>query len=233
MENRTKTTTEQTWDTIAESFDTTRKKPWKQSIDFIGSLPKTSFIADLGCGNGRHLLVCAEQGHQVVGVDISRNLLKITQKKINQKGFTHAICLQGDLVNVPLKDNVLDAVLYIASLHNIQGRKNRICSLKEVKRILKPEGKALISVWSRWQDTYRMRFFKKMFTRRADEEFGDIMIYWRQHQLNTPRFYHLYGKHEFIQDVRRSGLRIDQVQSVKFHSRVSPDNYFIVATKES
>jgi alkylated DNA repair protein alkB family protein 8 len=231
MMKDTSTTFEQTWDTIAESFDVTRRKPWKQCLDFIQEHPKNAVVADLGCGNGRHLLPCAEHCTYVIGIDISRNLLKIAEKKTFEKNLLNVLFLQGNLVNIPLKDNTLDTVLYIASLHNIKGKEERIRSLREVKRILKKDGRALISVWSRWQDAYRMQFFKRLLFTMNGEEFGDIEINWRQHKLNIPRFYHLYSKRELIQNINQSGLQIEHIQSVKFHSKLTPDNYFVLTRK--
>lgn len=219
------------WDIIADSFDTTRKKPWNQCLDFILSLPKQTMVADLGCGNGRHLLPLASQCTQAIGIDKSANLLGIVQQKIKQNHLKNIVLLQGDLICNPLKDNSVDAVLYIAALHNIKGREHRIQSLKEVNRILKPGGKTLISVWSRWQDNYWTYFVKKIFSQNETEEFGDITIYWKQHGLNVARFYHLYSKNEFVADIEKSGLRIDQFQCVKLRSTTFPDNFFIQARK--
>jgi len=88
----------------------------------------------------------------------------------------------------------------------------------------------LISVWSRWQDKYRMLFFKKWFTQIGKSEFGDINIYWRQHGLDIPRFYHLYSKKEFLRDIRDAGLEILEMQDVKMYSKKHPDNYFAVCS---
>lgn len=217
---------EQTWDEIAKSFDVTRRKPWKQCIDFINELPESAIVADLGCGNGRHLIPCADHCKKVIGLDISKNLLQITQDKIRKNGLGNVNLIHGNLVDLPFKDNSLDAILYIASLHNIKGRENRICSLKNVKRVLKKDGKALISVWSRWQDKYRRYFLKQLFTHKG--EFGDIEIYWKQHNIDVPRFYHLYSKREFIEDVKHSGLKINKIFGIKKYSKLYNDNYFII-----
>jgi len=220
---------EETWNEIAESFDATRRKPWQEVVDFINGLSSSDVVADIGCGNGRHLILCVDKCKVVVGLDISRNLLKITRNKMETKKIS-AVFIHGNLVDIPLKDNSLDTVLYIASLHNIKGREERIRSLKEVRRILKKDGRALISVWSRWQDKYRMHFLKELFTHKG--EFGDIEIYWRQHNLDIPRFYHLYSKKEFISDINKSRFEIERSYSVKLHSKKYHDNYFVVARKE-
>ena len=222
---------QETWDYIAESFDKTRRRPWKQCIDFIKTLKETDLVVDMGCGNGRHLVLCAEYCKQVIGLDKSKELLYIAKNKSKEKKLKNIIFLHSDITFVPIKNETVDAILYIATLHNIQDREKRIQSLIELKRILKKDGSALISVWSRWQDKYRKLFFKKWFTQVDKSEFGDIDIYWRQHGLNIPRFYHLYSRKEFIEDIREVGLEIDEIESVKLCSQKHPDNYFALVTK--
>jgi len=222
---------QETWDAIAKSFDVTRRKPWKEVIDFIEKIPKSSFVADIGCGNGRHLIPCAQHCKKVIGIDISIELLKIVQKKLDKTNLTNVNLVHSDIVNMPFEDNVFDYVLFIASLHNIKDRDRRITALKEVKRILKKDGKAIVSVWSRWQDKYRKQFLKKWFTKTGEEEFGDIDIYWKQHGLNIPRFYHLYSKREFVSNLKRAGFKTIEMQEVKLLSKKHPDNYFAVVSK--
>jgi len=217
---------EETWNAIAQSFDKTRRKPWVECIDFIDSLPKTSIIGDVGSGNGRHLIPCAKHCRKVVAFDISQELLKITEKKLKENNLKNAVLLHSNIVKIPVKKDTFDSLIFIASLHNIKGRNNRVDSLKEITRILKKDGEALISVWSRWQDNYRKQFFKKWFAQKNNAEFGDINIRWRQHGLDIPRFYHLYSKREFISDLKSAGLNILEVKDVKLHSKKHPDNYF-------
>jgi tRNA (uracil-5-)-methyltransferase TRM9 len=231
MNDMTQKNIEKTWDKIAESFDTTRRKPWQQCLDFINELPSTSLVVDLGCGNGRHILPCAEHCKYVIGFDISQNLLKLSQKKTKEKNLHNTMLIHGTLTQIPFMNNSCDAVLYIAALHNIQGRKQRIQSLQEVFRILKPGGSALISVWSRWQEKYRRYFFKQFFLRK--NEFGDIIIPWKQNNLDVERFYHLYSKQEFIRDLTESGLLIETFENAHISSQKSADNFFAIVRKKT
>jgi len=221
---------ENTWNAIAKSFDSTRFKPWKQCINFIDTLSKEDTVADIGCGNGRHIFPCSNHCKKVVGIDISRELLYIAQKKLKKNKIRNTSLIHSDSRNIPIKNHTLDAILYIASLHNIRGRLNRIQSLREIKRVLKRNGKALISVWSRWQDKYRKQFINKWIIHRRSSEFGDINIYWRQHGLDIPRFYHLYSKREFHIDLRKAGLEIIEIRGVKLNSKKYSDNYFALVT---
>jgi len=223
---------EKTWDIIAKSFDSTRKKPWKKCINFIENFSKNDYFADIGCGNGRHLIPSANHFKKVIGLDLSKELLNIVNKKILKEKIKNITLLHSNVLNIPIKSNKIDSILYIATLHNIKDRENRIQSLKEINRILKSNGKALVSVWSREQEKFRKQFFKKWFTQFGENEFGDINIYWRQHGLNIPRFYHLYSKREFKKDIIQADLSIIDLKEVSLHSKKHPDNYFVYLEKK-
>jgi len=229
MQPEYRSTAQETWDAIAESFDTTRRKPWDYCLEFILSLNNTDTVADLGCGNGRHLIPCAERCFSVFGVDISSRLLQIVDKRLQSKSIRNVTLVHADVVHLPFADNSFDAILFIASLHNIQGKDHRNDALKEVFRMLRPGGTALISVWSRWQD----KFFKQTLKQSIihPRTVGDREIYWRQHNLNIPRFYHLYGRGEFLRELQAANFCIDRETNVKIHSKHFPDNYFAVVRK--
>jgi len=228
MENKYIKQTKETWDKIARSFDITRRKPWDECIDFINKIKKDSIILDIGCGNGRHLIPCSKKIKKVIGLDISSELLKIVKEKIEKDKIYNVDLINSDAVNIPIKSDSIDSVLFIASLHNIKKRSNRINSLKELNRILKKNGEALISIWSRGQDKFRKYFNDENYKK---NEFGDIDIFWRQHNLNVPRFYHLYSKKEFIEDIKKSGLELKDIKGVKYLSNKYYDNYFAIVKK--
>lgn len=229
MQSEYRFNAQKTWDAIAESFDTTRQRPWSYSLNFIASLQQNDMVADIGCGNGRHLFPCAQQCFHVFGVDISQRFLHIIDRKLRQTKYENISLVHADMVQLPFADESFDAVLFIAALHNIQGRENRRNALQEVTRVLKSQGTALISVWSRWQDKFYRHFLKQFILRKCD--FGDIDIWWRQHNLNVPRFYHLYSRSEFVKELQDAGLKIQRIESVRIHSKRLPDNYFAVVKK--
>ena len=140
-----------TWDQIAISFDKTRRHPWKQCINFLKTLSRKDIVGDFGCGNGRHTLEIAGHCKKVIAIDLSKKLLNILKQKINS--FHTIEIIHADLINIPLKENCLDSVFYIASLHNIPKKKQRLQSLKELYRVLKPGGYLYLSEWNRtsWQ----------------------------------------------------------------------------------
>ena len=218
-----------TWDTIADSFNKTRKTPWAQVIDYISSLSAQSRIIDLGCGNGRHLIPAALHCDTAISLDISRRMLEITSQKISQNQLINTSLVQATLFTLPLKDKIFDAALCIASIHNIKSQKLRQECFKEIYRILRPNGTALISVWSREQDKFKDLLSTK--PNDAHTEPGDIEIYWRQDNLNIPRFYHLYTIKEFRKDIEAGGLTIQMMSAENISLQTRTDNYFAIVSR--
>ncbi|EAR21136.1 class I SAM-dependent methyltransferase [Nitrococcus mobilis] len=64
-------------------FDALEK--WNIRRAFSG-LPDDSLIVDVPCGTGRHAEVLLEQGHRVVGVDVSPAMLEVARRKLSRFG---------------------------------------------------------------------------------------------------------------------------------------------------
>jgi len=220
---------EHTWDSIAQEFDSTRTTPWDHVKTFINLLPPDSIVADLGCGNGRHLLPCAQHCKKVIGVDISTNLLSLVRQKLTEHKLHNARLVQGNLVALPFPNHTFDAILSIASLHNIPRRINRVQALQEIRRVLKPTGAACMTVWRRWQDRF-FWFFIKDFFKRSHPEYGDIMIPWTKGNQTIQRYYHLYSHQEFKHDLHKAGFTDVTIQPIQLASKKRPDNYFVICT---
>lgn len=196
-----------TYDEIAEHFDVTRVWPWKECTEFIKTIPQNSLILDLGCGSGRHCKMIIQNNNKVIGIDISKKQLKIAKGK-NKNG----IFIKGDVVNIPVKDDVFDAILFIATLHHLNTEKERIESLNELKRVLKNKGNALISVWAYEQERFKGK--RK-----------DLFVSWTTNEGKVyQRFCHLFSKNELKELIKKSNLKL--IKSFR-----SGDNYFGIVSK--
>jgi ubiquinone/menaquinone biosynthesis C-methylase UbiE len=210
-------TVRQTFEAIAEHFDMTRYKPWPESVEYIESLPKGSRVLDIGCGNGRNMILPRRLGHEVVGIDFSMNLLRIAQEKLNMRELEQSGHLTGgDATLLPLKDDTFDAALYIATLHHIPSEDDKLKSLRDLERVLKPNGTALISVWALDQP----RFEQLLENKSKDPDFADIFIPWTRSDGKVfQRFYHLFEKDELKDLISQTGLETEKYF-------FSSDNYF-------
>ncbi|WP_435185009.1 class I SAM-dependent methyltransferase [Halobellus sp. EA9] len=168
---------------------------------------------DLGCGNGRHAELLADVTERVLAVDASAGLLRTARERAADRGFD-ARLVQGDAASLPLRGDRVDVGVYVATLHHLRPRERRVASLSELARVLRPGGRALVSVWSTAHD-------------RFDAASGfDTTVDWTLPGGETlPRFYHIYDPAEFDADLAASDLRT--VDSV-----VSSGNCYAVVTPE-
>jgi len=215
------------WDKIAKSFDETRRRPWKECLDFIKG--RKGIALDIACGNARHLIPFACVVDHVIGIDASEEMIKIAVRNARNAGVKNASFVIGNASFLPFKSNTFDSAIFIAGLHNIKGRDARIKALKELYRVLKKDGMALISVWSKWQDRWRKHFLKEFF--KLPKNFGDIYISWKKDGMDVKRFYHLYSMHELKRDAKKARLKIIKAWSVKKASKRHADNHFLMVKK--
>ncbi|HYC34426.1 MAG TPA: class I SAM-dependent methyltransferase [Candidatus Paceibacterota bacterium] len=108
---------------------------------FLKCLPPNPLVLDAGCGSGRDSKELHKGGAKVIGIDISKGMLKIAQRDNPDIEFVH-----GDITNMPFEDNRFDGVWAQASLVHMETIEEAKQALKEFYRVLKPGGHANINV---------------------------------------------------------------------------------------
>ncbi|KAG7226011.1 hypothetical protein INR49_018621 [Caranx melampygus] len=136
------------YDAIASHFSSTRHTPWPRVCHFLTSLPAGSVLADVGCGNGKYLGVNPEV--VAVGCDRSSALVQICA----ERGFQAFV---SDALSVPLRTACCDACISIAVIHHFSTQERRLAAVRELVRLLKPGGRALIYVWAFEQEYNKQR----------------------------------------------------------------------------
>ena len=100
-------------------------------------------ILDCGCGEGFYVMVISQLFPKVkiVGFDHDKSLLEKAKKWVgNNKNVTWVL---GDIYEIPYPNSYFDKVILSEVLEHIPNDKR---ALKEVKRVLKPNGKIAITV---------------------------------------------------------------------------------------
>ena len=113
-------------------------------------LPKGSRGLDAGCGIGLQCLLLAEEvgltGH-VTGLDVSAEMLDYGQKIVKEADLSERISFQeGDVANLPFDDNTFDWVWSVDCVG--YGPWETLPLLKELVRVVKPDGIVAIAAWS-------------------------------------------------------------------------------------
>ncbi len=105
-------------------------------------------ILDLGCGWGRVLKPVLDRGAKAVGLDISEKMLHAAKRHLKAKGHK-AVLILGDATRLPFADNSFDMIYSLLVLQHLS-KKNGMEVLKEIRRVLKPGGRANIRVPGRF-----------------------------------------------------------------------------------
>ncbi len=200
----------ETYDYISCHFNATRNYMWKECAGFIENAPKNSAFLDIGCGNGRNSLHALKLGFEVISCDISSAQLKVVKVKAG-KDSSNLSLLQCDAPSLPFESGSFNRALFIAVVHHLSTEKERIESLEEIGRVLKPEGKVLVSAWALDQPRFKG----------ISEKNRDIILKWDR---RYDRFYHLFCKGELEDICRKAGF--DIISSFR-----AQDNYYIEMSK--
>lgn len=130
------------YDKIADHFSDTRHTPWPNVAEFLHSLPDHSVLLDVGCGNGKYL-GCNPQLLNI-GCDRSLGLLGVS----NSRGQNVFRC---DCLQLPVRSGSIDGCISIAVIHHLASTERRLAALREMARVLRPGGRALVYVWAKDQ----------------------------------------------------------------------------------
>lgn len=103
---------------------------------FAALLSHRRLVLDLGCGSGLDIPALTAQGLAVVGLDISRAMLRIA-RSVAPNVAGRLVC--GDMRSLPLADNSVDGVWADGSLHHLP-KENLVHAFREVARVLRPDG---------------------------------------------------------------------------------------------
>jgi ubiquinone/menaquinone biosynthesis C-methylase UbiE len=94
-------------------------------------------VLEIGFGTGLNLSYYPEDIHKIITVDDNPGVQRLAQKRIRASSITvdHRV-LNGE--NLPMADNTFDSVVSTWTLCSIENVEQ---ALKEIYRVLKPEGK--------------------------------------------------------------------------------------------
>jgi D-alanine-D-alanine ligase len=126
------------------------KQITKNEVELFTSIlnsPKESAILDLACGQGRHSIELALRGYtNITGLDRSHYLIRKAKTAMQQEGLKITF-KEGDARKLPFPADTFDVVMILGnSFGYFESNEDDIIILKEVFRVLKPDGTFLIDV---------------------------------------------------------------------------------------
>lgn len=115
-------------------------------------IPPGSRVLEVGCGAGLNAVEIAKRGYSVVAVDFAGQMLDLTRENVRRAGVIGAVHTgRCDACVLPFPDASFDAVMAVGVLPWVQ---SRTAPLKEMARVLKPEGRLIVNMDNRWRLTH-------------------------------------------------------------------------------
>ena len=110
------------------------KKPRKEAVFYA-----YGHVLEVGIGTGKNLPYY-KKNIDLTGIDFSSGMLQIAEKKKTQMGFNSLQLYEMDVQNLKFKENTFDTIVSTFVFCTVP---DPIAGLKEVYRVLKPQGKVI------------------------------------------------------------------------------------------
>jgi ubiquinone/menaquinone biosynthesis C-methylase UbiE len=119
------------------------KFPWiMERIEREAALLKGKHLLEVGCGMGYDSLEFLKRGVRVTATDLTPSAVNLTRRHFEIEGVQAEDVRTANALDLDFEDNVFDAVWANGVLH-ATGDTAR--AIREVRRVLKPGGRAIIS----------------------------------------------------------------------------------------
>lgn len=208
------------WAEIADARST------EKEVEFIKNAIETKgLLLDLCCGTGRHSILLSKKGCNVIGLDVSNNLLRIAKKKMAEKNI-HFPLVKAEMRHLPFQPETFGAVINMfTSFGYLPSKKEDVKTLKEVARILHQNSSFLIDIANREhlikvfqkRDWAEFPNFYLLEKRTLDTKRSKLYSEWIILDKNTSKtrmFYHnlrLYSFEHLQRMLKNAGLETHKV----------------------
>ncbi len=170
---------------FANTYDNVRpscpKYVLKCLINYLGYKPQT--VVDFGCGTGLSTKFWSKYSNNVIGIEPSKDMINLAIKK--SKNYKNIKYINAFSNETGLNDNIADIITCSQSFHWMEP----ISTLKEVNRLLKPNG--IFAVYDcdwppvfKWEIDFEYeKLFNKVFEIEAThKEFKNSFSRWNKNE---------------------------------------------------
>jgi SAM-dependent methyltransferase len=131
------------WGTGQYERTASELEPVAEHVASLAGLERGERVLDVACGTGNAALAAARRGATVTGLDASARLLEVARDRAAAEE-ADASFLLGDMQALPFEDGTFDLAL---SIFGVIFAEDASAALAEMLRVLRPDGRALITAW--------------------------------------------------------------------------------------
>jgi demethylmenaquinone methyltransferase/2-methoxy-6-polyprenyl-1,4-benzoquinol methylase len=133
-------------------------KIWRRKVINLIKPLKPKIILDVATGTGDLALALTQVNpDKIIGLDISPGMLEKAKIKTANKQLSNIIeYMEGDAENLPFEDNYFDVITVAFGVRNFETLNK---GLKELRRVLKPNGKLFILEFSKPQNPIMRKLY--------------------------------------------------------------------------
>lgn len=107
---------------------------------FASKYVKGNFVLDIACGTGYGSdLLCRRGAKSVIGMDILSETIDFARAKYKSNGLQFKV---GDILEIGLSKNYFDVITCFETIEHVSNQEK---ALREIRRVLKPNGLLIIS----------------------------------------------------------------------------------------
>lgn len=142
---------------------------------------------DVGCGWGRHIEIMIKNGvERAVGVDNNHNMIRRFGKLYKKYSEKVAVRYE-DASDLSFENNIFELVICMTNTFgNIKGEQKRQEIIKEIARVLKPNGTFVLSVYNNSEKSAKLR--KQSYLDVGLHPYGDDKIIKTKEGLISEQF---------------------------------------------
>ena len=161
-------------------------------------------LLDIACGGGYFLQEAEKTGAETFGLDLSTAAIKIALEKAQKSNI---LCGAGE--NLPFKDNLFDYITNLGSLEHFLDPKK---GLKEMARVLKKDGKAVLLLPNSF---FLMTVWNVLKTGSTGRKTDQVVDRWAT-------------KEEWTKFIEENGLKVEEILKYNYKSPNAPLRYKLV-----
>jgi len=142
----------------------------------------SKMVLDIACGTGYGSLLMSKTAKKVIGVDISEEAVEYAKANFSGQKVSYLV---GSATNIPVKDGSVDVVVSLETIEHVDDQET---FLKEVKRVLKPEGNLFISTpndkeYPKGNEFHVREHDRRSFQKLLSQYFNNQVFYYQTDEV--------------------------------------------------